>query len=242
MTFAIPVDVGIDFNISERVALRAATSLHYTFTNKIDDFSAIIPDYKPKKSGNNMFTFSYLSLHVDLFSPDRFENVELLYLDLDMDLTMADDEDNDGILDSNDKCPGTPPEAIPFGIDSVGCPFDTDRDGVPDYLDREPNSRPGAIVDEYGVEINENMIVETLNSLAVRRRDVETYLMLHKMQTKSRRSESLPIPDKFKKVDRNNDGYISYDEVVKTVNEYLDGKDDFTPDDIKELHIFFFEQ
>jgi len=43
-------------------------------------------------------------------------------------------------------------------------------------------------------------------------------------------------------VDRNNDGYISYDEVVRTVNDYLDGNDDLSPDDINELHIFFFEQ
>ena len=241
MTFAIPVDLGIDFNVSERVTLRAGTSLHYTFTKKIDDFSTIIPDYKPK-SGNNMFAFSYISLHVDLFSEDKTYIDELLFLDLDMDLSMSEDEDDDGVFDGYDLCPGTPREAISFGIDSVGCPFDTDGDGVPDYLDREPNSRPDAIVDEYGVEINDNMVIEALNSSAVRRRDVETYLMLHKVQNKARRTEALPIPEKFKKVDRNKDGYISYDEVVKTVDDYLSGNDDFTPDDIKELHLFFFEQ
>ena len=238
MTFAVPVDVGIDFNISERVTLRAATSLHYTFTNKIDDMSAIIQDYEPK-SGNNMFTFSYLSLHLDLFSPDKTYIDELLYADLDMDFTMYDDEDDDGVPDGWDLCPGTPPN-IP--VDTLGCPFDKDGDGVPDYLDREPNSRPGAIVDEYGVEINENMIIGALNSSAVRRRDVEQFLMMHKMQNKPRRSEALPIPDKFKKVDRNNDGYISYDEWVKTVNDFLDGNNDFSTDDIKELQNFFFEQ
>jgi Ca2+-binding EF-hand superfamily protein len=92
------------------------------------------------------------------------------------------------------------------------------------------------------VEINENMVIEALNSSAVRRRDVETYLMMHKMQNKPRRTEALPIPDKFKKVDINNDGYISYDEVVKTVNDYLSGNEDFSPDDIRELQTFFFEQ
>jgi len=238
MTFAIPVDIGIDFNISERVTLRAGTSLHYTFTDKIDDFSTIIPDYKPK-SGNNMFTFSYVSLHVDLFSPDKTYVDELLFADLDMDMSMYDDEDDDGVPDGWDLCPGTPPN-IP--VDTLGCPFDKDGDGVPDYLDREPNSRSGAIVDEYGVEINENMVIEALNSSAVRRRDVEQFLMMHKMQNKPHRTEALPIPDKFKKVDRNNDGYISYDEWVKTVNDFLDGNNDFSTDDIKELQNFFFEQ
>jgi len=36
---AIPVDVGIDFNVSSRFSLRAATSLHYAFTDLIDDMS-----------------------------------------------------------------------------------------------------------------------------------------------------------------------------------------------------------
>jgi Ca2+-binding EF-hand superfamily protein len=236
---AIPVDIGFDFNISDRVTLRAATSLHYTFTNKVDDLSLGDPDYKPKK-GNNMFTFSYLSLHWDLFSSDKVRTVEAVFAELDYsDFTMEEDEDNDGVLDRADLCPGTP-EGI--AVDENGCPIDSDGDGVPDYLDLEPNSRPGAIVDEYGVEVTENTIVELLDSDAIRRRDVESHLMMHKLQNRQRRSESIPVPEKFKKEDRNNDGYISFDELLKTINDYCDGNSTCSSDDIAELNDFFFEQ
>ena len=236
-TMAIPVDFGIDFNISDRVTLRAASSLHYTLTDKIDDLSSINPDYK-SRSGNNMFTFSYLSLHLDLFSSDKIITEERLFADLDLDMTMAEDEDDDGILDGWDQCPGTPPN-VP--VDSVGCPLDKDGDGVPDYLDRE-DSRQGAIVDEYGVEINDSMVIETFDLDAIRRRDVESYLMMHKLQNRSRRTEALLLPEKFKKVDKNSDGYISYDELLKAINDYFDGDSSYTPDDIKELQDLFFEQ
>jgi len=240
-TAAIPVDIGIDFNVSNRVTLRAATSLHYALSNVIDGMSpkAQIPEYKADK-GYNMYTFSYLSLHVDLFSSDKVKIVEDLFADIeDFDYSLYDDEDGDGVFDFADECPGTPP-GIP--VDSIGCPFDSDGDGVPDYLDREPNSRPGAIVDEYGVEISEDMVMEILNAGAIRRRDVESYLMMHKAQNRARRTESLPIPEKFKSVDRSGDGYISFDELMRAINDFFDGSSGFSPDDIRELNEFFFEQ
>jgi len=66
--------------------------------------------------------------------------------------------------------------------------------------------------------------------------------MMHKMQNRARRGEALPIPDKFKKVDVNGDGYISFDELLKTINDFFDGNSNFTPKDIKDLNDFFFEQ
>ena len=196
------------------------------------------PDYIGK-SGNDMYTFTYLSLHLDLFSSDKVKIVEDLFADIDeFDMAMYEDEDNDRVWDGWDECPGTP-EGVP--VDSVGCPFDSDGDGVPDYLDREV-SRKGAVVDEYGVEINENMVVELLDSKAIRRNDVESYLTLYQMQGRSRRSETLPIPGKFKNVDTDGDSYISFDELLQCINDYFDGSSGYTSRDIKELNDFFFEQ
>lgn len=45
------------------------------------------------------------------------------------------DEDNDGVCDIYDKCPGTPEGYI---VDGSGCPLDTDKDGVPDTIDECP--------------------------------------------------------------------------------------------------------
>lgn len=46
------------------------------------------------------------------------------------------DTDKDGVPDSKDKCPDTPPGTK---VDKTGCPIDTDKDGVADYLDACPD-------------------------------------------------------------------------------------------------------
>lgn len=57
------------------------------------------------------------------------------------------DADGDGVLDENDKCPGTP---TGVAVDVFGCALDSDRDGVPDYMDKCPNTKQGLIVDSDG--------------------------------------------------------------------------------------------
>lgn len=57
------------------------------------------------------------------------------------------DNDNDGIPDYKDKCPDTP---AGVKVNDNGCPVDTDNDGVPDYLDKCPDTPAGAPVNEFG--------------------------------------------------------------------------------------------
>lgn len=57
------------------------------------------------------------------------------------------DEDQDGVLNIVDLCPGTP---AGLKVDYNGCPLDEDQDGVPDYLDMCPNTLSGAAVDKKG--------------------------------------------------------------------------------------------
>ncbi len=63
--------------------------------------------------------------------------------------TEAADSDGDGVIDSNDRCPGTPAGT---SVDSSGCPVDgdSDGDGVPDSRDRCPNTARGTPVDASG--------------------------------------------------------------------------------------------
>ena len=239
---AIPIDIGLDFKLNSRVTMRAATSLHYAFTDLIDDMSSksLNQNYKGIKK-NNMFTFSYLSLHLDLFSDPEKRLIEHLFVEIDlddMDMSLFDDEDGDGVVDFWDLCPDTP-----WGIevDEDGCPFDTDGDGVPDYMDKEPNSRPGAIVDEYGVEISEDDFIAKLNTQSIRRSEVEAFLMMQRAHNRTR-TGGLPIPEKFRRLDINNDGYISFDEYLKAQNDFFDGVSNLTPRDLQELLEFFFEQ
>src|SRR2546426_3184383 len=46
----------------------------------------------------------------------------------------AKDSDQDGVVDSKDKCPGTP---VGAKVDEWGCPIDSHKDGVPDGLRSE---------------------------------------------------------------------------------------------------------
>ncbi|NLR81010.1 thrombospondin type 3 repeat-containing protein [Chitinophaga eiseniae] len=64
------------------------------------------------------------------------------------------DSDNDGVTDSDDKCPNTP-AGVQVGPD--GCPVpqdpsadDTDGDGVPNAYDLCPNTPWGTPVDSHG--------------------------------------------------------------------------------------------
>ncbi|MFC3095214.1 OmpA family protein [Alteromonas sediminis] len=59
------------------------------------------------------------------------------------------DSDNDGVLDRNDRCPGTAPGV---NVDANGCPMekDSDSDGVADSADKCPNTPRGDVVDAEG--------------------------------------------------------------------------------------------
>ncbi|MDZ7751755.1 MAG: OmpA family protein [Gammaproteobacteria bacterium] len=61
------------------------------------------------------------------------------------------DADGDGVLDSKDRCPGTPKGVA---VDAVGCPLDSDGDGVPDYKDKCPGTPRGTPVDDRGCPLD----------------------------------------------------------------------------------------
>jgi outer membrane protein OmpA-like peptidoglycan-associated protein len=63
------------------------------------------------------------------------------------------DNDRDGIPDIDDECSETP-EAARGLVDIRGCPIDTDFDGIADYLDRCPQNRIGARIDESGCPLD----------------------------------------------------------------------------------------
>jgi OOP family OmpA-OmpF porin len=57
------------------------------------------------------------------------------------------DADMDGVVDSADRCPGTPDGV---SVDAAGCPLDSDGDGVYDYQDQCPDTKASLKVDEKG--------------------------------------------------------------------------------------------
>jgi hypothetical protein len=236
-TFAFPVDIGIDFRVNSRVKMRLATSGHFTFTDLIDNVSwqgeGIVGDKR-----NDHFTFTYLTMHLDLFSDPKVRVEELMFAEIDdFDYTMFEDEDRDGVIDAADDCPGTPSGV---NVDTLGCPYDNDDDGVPDYIDKEDATAMGAFVDEYGVTMTEDEVIARLDfSEAVERKDLALY---YSILEAARRMSFADLPDKFRSLDTDTDTYLSFDELLKAINDFFDYRSELNTDEVYRMINFFFAQ
>lgn len=248
--FAIPFEAGLDFTLTDRSTLRFATSLNFTFTDYLDG-------YKPTSSkgffNNDRYIYTYATFSVDLFSDDETKLVENVFADITdfglFDFDDFSDADNDGIVDNMDDCLNTPATEnnlhwiyYPGTIDSLGCPTDTDEDGVPDYMDKELNSAKGAFVDKDGITLTDDELIAMLDaSMALNRADI---LKSHGTYRISKYAgiENLEIPEEYKFVDANGDGYISFFELLQAIDEYFDYKTPLTSDELLDLNDFFFAQ
>ena len=76
------------------------------------------------------------------------------------------------VSDNDDHCPETPQGVK---VDEKGCPVDTDKDGIADYLDKQINTRYGALVDENGVELTEDKYESTYGYVAATRKYAHIY-------------------------------------------------------------------
>lgn len=237
--FVIPVDFGIDMSLSDRLMLRIGNSFCYTFSDAIDHVSQGNTSGRIGKAGYDFYNYSYVSMHLDLFSSAKTLRIERLFREMEFDPMLFGDEDNDGWMDGWDDCPGTP---LGVTTDSTGCPVDSDNDGIYDYLDKQPLTTAGAFVDGEGVEITEDDLIALLDkSLAVGRNEVELYIRKGETYSAGRRG-NVAIPDKFKSIDADGDNYISFDEMLQEIDRYFDFSSSLNASDIYELNNFFFSQ
>lgn len=243
-TPALTLDVGFDFALSNRVSIRISNGFHYTFSDLIDGMP--YKDGDGNVIGNkqpDMLNFTYFTFGWDPFSESETKTMERLFADIseDFDYTVIADQDRDGITDLHDDCP----EQGTMVDSTTGCPIDSDGDGVPDYQDKEVNSPEGAIVNENGVEMSQEQVLAQLNynMVAVNRNDAYMIPVGGGWTSEySNQEGNLEIPEKFRKVDANGDGEISYDELVGAIDRYFNGQSDFNASDIYELNDFFFAQ
>jgi len=242
-TFGIPLDAGLDFTVSSRVTMRLGYSYNYTFTDNIDNVSSKATKGVKGSSMNDMFSYSYMSFHFDLFSSPKTIIMEKLFADVDnFDYSFYGDNDNDLVYDGWDKCPNTP---MGIEVDTTGCPYDDDKDGVPNYIDKELHSKINAIVDNDGIEIDSEKLAGVLTSQqAISRSEVESFLMMQKARTRYNIGKSsIPIPQRYKRLDKDKDDYISFDELLDAIDEFFDDSPDLkSTKDIYELNDFFFAQ
>lgn len=242
-SMGVVVDAGLDFPMSDRVTFRLGTSLHYTFTDDIDNISSDNAKGRIGDNMNDMFSLTYITLNLDLFSDDETIILEKYFAEItgEFSYDLIADEDNDGITDLYDDCPGTPPGVAVN--DTTGCPLDGDEDGVPDYLDKEPITFPGSIVDEQGKSMTDDeLIAELPYDLEAVDRSAAYMMPIDRSTSIYSQGTVKEIPPKYKSLDTDNDGYISYQELLQTINNFFDFESELTADDIYELNEFFFAQ
>ncbi len=152
LAIAIPVGLGVNLNISDRLSFKINSTFHYTFTDLIDNLSKDGVGIRKGNDLNDYFTYNSVSLHYDLLSsrpnssskdfdfPDYF-NLE------------TEDEDGDGVFDGIDICQYTPPGVE---VDRNGCPLDDDQDGVPNYMDKERLTSQKSYVNAQGEALTDD--------------------------------------------------------------------------------------
>jgi hypothetical protein len=232
-SFAIPVDMGVNVTISDRVKCRIGTTFHLAMTDYIDNIKA------GGTWKNDIVINTYVSLTFDMFSPaDEIIAVEN-FKNLKFTITDQEDIDGDGVDDFNDECPDTPEKVK---VNYKGCPEDTDKDGVPDYMDKQNNTQPGTFaVGANGIKImDSHLIVMLYDPDAVKRSEIKLYKSAS--EAKQEGEQTKGIPDKFKAVDVNEDNYISHEELQNAIDAIFEMNSTLTPGDIYELQEFFFNQ
>jgi hypothetical protein len=235
-TLSFPVEAGFHFRIDQRSSISIGVSYHYTLSDMLDNVAYEGTSIRGKK-GNDSFLYPHVAFHFDLFKPEPpFTD---LFLSGEYDPLMMEDEDSDGIIDWYDRCPFTP---AGIRVDTSGCPVDSDLDGVPDYQDLEADSHPGAWVDPDGITVTEEEFLARLQfrNRAMVREEVGPYMDM--ILAEYMLGATVEIPDKFKPLDTDQDGYLSYEELLKSIDQYFDYQLDLNLEELRDLNEFFFSQ
>lgn len=245
-TWGIPIGAGVRLKLSDRFSMHFSSVYHITGTDYLD---GITSDGKGSRQGNSKsdnFLFSSVSLRFDLFKPQE---------DVDWKALLAEDADNDGIIDLLDDSSGTPMNNM---VDSKGKPIDTDDDGIPDYRDQELNSAYDAVVNQDGVTITEAMIqeqfqrdslaalpaiIEYLKSydrLTERKPELEQRFIDERTPVNS--TSDSPVPALYQGLDNDNNGILTPKEIGLAIDEYLAKKSPYSVSEFFDLIDFFFSQ
>ena len=236
-TLVIPLSGGLNIRLMEKLSVKVGLTYYITLTDWIDNVKA---------GKNDSYIYGNVAVQYTLGKKADVNMNDKTHSTAEFSELDKLDSDGDGVLDTNDKCPGTPSGVK---VDEFGCPIDTDGDGVPDYLDEEPNTKKGSFVNGKGVTQTPEMIAarqEQFDAMASKRLHsfIENPSDAKKTEAekKVKQSSGMVIPDELKSADKNNDGIISTDEIGAAIDSFFDGNSDFTVEKLNDLIDLFFEQ
>lgn len=240
-TLALPLGIGFNLKILRNLSVNLGATYYLSFSDWIDNF---------KDGGNDRYIFANVSIQYN-FGKEQ-DDSDPIYNSVDFSVLDKLDADEDGINDGDDRCPGTPKGVK---IDDHGCPDDNDEDGVPDYKDKELMTKKDALVDENGTTLTDKMLAEKqsqFDSLATERSELFnenpslSYLKdVEAKSTEARKTNpnaASSIPYALRPADKNNDGFISADEIASAIDLFFEGDSNFSVEKLNDLIDFFFEQ
>ena len=158
-TFGIPLELGANFHVGERLKFRVGSSVHFTFTDLIDGVTSESLGNRIGDARNDKMLYTHIAMCYD-FNIKSKKKPKVDIIDEDSEKYYREDvEDADGdlIVDHMDKCPNTPQGVE---VDEFGCPLDDDIDGVANSFDDELLSMEGALVDINGVTMTDDDHIE----------------------------------------------------------------------------------
>ena len=158
-TFGIPLELGANFHVGERLKFRVGSSVHFTFTDLIDGVTSESLGNRIGDARNDRMLYTHIAMCYD-FNIKSKKKPKVDIIDEDSEKYYREDvEDADGdlIVDHMDKCPNTPQGVE---VDEFGCPLDDDIDGVANSFDDELLSLEGALVDINGVTMTDDDHIE----------------------------------------------------------------------------------
>lgn len=240
-TLAIPIGAGFNLKVLRNLSVNVGATYYLTLSDFVDNF---------KEGGNDKYIFANVSLQYT-FGKEA-DDSDPIYNSVDFSALDKLDSDEDGVNDSDDRCPATPKGVK---VNGRGCPDDNDEDGVPDYKDKELMTKPGAVVDVNGITQTDQMLAENqskFDSLATERSQLFnenpslSYLKdVEAKSTEARKTNptaTSSIPYALKPADKNNDGFISADEIANAIDMFFEGDSNFSVERLNDLIDFFFEQ
>ena len=158
-TLGIPLELGANFHVGNKLKFRVGTAVHFTFTDLIDGVTNESVGNRIGDARNDKLLYTHIAMSYD-FNIKSKKKPKFNVIDEDSEQYYREDtidSDGDMVVDHMDRCANTPPGVV---VDELGCPLDDDLDGVANSFDDELLSMEGALVDMKGVTMTDDQHIE----------------------------------------------------------------------------------
>ena len=158
-TLGLPLELGANFHVGNKLKFRVGTAVHFTFTDLIDGVTNESVGNRIGDARNDKLLYTHIAMSYD-FNIKSKKKPKFDVIDEDSEQYYREDtidSDGDMVVDHMDRCANTPPGVV---VDELGCPLDDDLDGVANSFDDELLSMEGALVDMKGVTMTDDQHIE----------------------------------------------------------------------------------